>query len=322
MKRNGLIGFLVAEALLLVVFRALQASFGGALPAVMAFPFEQIGAGLRFLSLSGDIGNAAAIALYLAVCLSPIAALLAIRKKRALNGEDGLLVLLSAVLFPVMYQMINPGMIALPMGGAMGQAFGKALLGAAIYVVLSGYAVLRILRLFSVSGMDKLFRCMSVMLSVLSVLFVYMAFGACFDSLLGAIGALKAGNTGNEHLLSASHVFLAAQFAVDALPYILNVLVVFASLKLLREMRQDRYAPETVAATKGLSRLCAAALKATVLANIGFNLLQMVFQKSLMVVNSSVEIPVFSITFVLAVLLMTRFVAENKQLKDDNDLFV
>jgi len=322
MKSKVFLGSLCVEAALCVGLRILQASFTGAFSAAMAFPFEQIGLGLRTLSLSGGAGNVAAIVIYIAVSLLPAAALPILRKKRELCAEDGLLGLLSAALFAVLYLMINPGVIGALTGGVAGQSVGKAILGGIAYSVLCGYFVLRVLRLFFTGGTDKLVRYMSVMLCLLNVLFVYLVFGACFDGLLNSITALQAGNTGNENMLGASYIFLIMQFMVDALPYALNVFVVFAALRLLDEMRTDRYSAETVAATGRMSRLCAVALAATVLSNICFNLLQLLFIKSLMVVNGSVQIPVFSITFVLAALLLTRFITENKQLKDDNDMFV
>jgi hypothetical protein len=322
MKQKILMVFLGAEALACVLFGILQTSFTGAFSAVMAFPFEQLGMGLRSLSLSSGLGNTAAIIVYFAASLLPIAALLILRKKRKLCAEDGLLGLLSAVLFGILYIMINPGLISTGTGGIAAQSVGKAILGGMVYSVLCGYFVLRVLRLFSNGGTEKLVRYMSVMLRLLNVLFVYLIFGACFNGLLNSIAALQAGNVGNEHLLGASYVFLILQFVVDALPYAFNVLVVFAALRLLDEMRLDRYSIETVAAAGQISRLCAAALMAMVLANIGFNLLQLLFAKSLVVINSSVQIPIFSITFVLAALLLTRLVTENKQLKDDNDMFI
>jgi len=288
----------------------------------MAFPFEQIGIVLRSLSLSNWLGNAAAIVVYTAASLLPIAALLILRKKRKLCMEDGLLGLLCVVLFAVLYVMINPGVMNTWTGRAVDQSVGKAILGVVVYSVLCGYLILRILRLFSYGGMEKLFRYMAVMLSLLSVLFVYLVFGACFSGLLNSIEALQAGNVGNEHLLGASYVFLVLQFLVDAVPNAFNVLIVIVALRMLDEMRIDRYSAETVAAAGQISRLCAVALVTTVLVNIGFNLLQLIFAKSLAVINSSVQIPVFSITFVLAALLLTRLVTENKQLKDDNDMFI
>ena len=322
MKQKILMGSLCAEALACVLFCILQTSFTGAFSAVMAFPFEQIGMGLRSLSLSSEFGNAAAIVIYFAASLLPITAVLILRKKRKLCAEDGSLVLLSAVLFAVLYIMINPGVISTWTGGIAAPSIAKAILGGMVYSVLCGYFVLRVLRLFSNGATEKLIRYISVMLRLLTVLFVYLIFGACFNGLLNSIAALQAGNAGNEHLLGASYVFLVLQFLVDALPYSFIVLVVFAALRLLDEMRADRYSAETVAAAERISRLCVAALVAMVLANVGFNLLQFLFAKSLVVINSSVQIPIFSITFILAALLLTRLVTENRQLKDDNDMFI
>jgi len=322
MKRKIFIGILMVEALLCVMLRILQASFAGVFSAVMAFPFEQIGFALRLLSLSGGLGNTAAIAIYFIVSLLPAAVILVLWKKRGVSAEDCLLGLLSAVLFAVLYLMINPGVIGTLMGGMVGTSVGKAVLGGMVYSVLCGYLVLRVLRLFSLGGTDKLVRYMAVMLGLMAALFVYLVSGACFGALLDSIWVLRAGNTGNEHLLGASYVFLVLQFIVDALPYVLDVFVIFAAIRLLDEFRTNRYSAEAVAATERMSRLCVVVLTATVLSNIVFNLLQLLFAKSLMVINSSVEIPVFSITFVLAALLLTRFVSENKQLKDDNDMFI
>jgi len=263
-----------------------------------------------------------AIILYVAVSLLPIAALLVIRKKRNLSAEDGLLGLLSVVLFAVLYLMINPGYITMWAGGIVAPSIGKAIMGSMVYSVLLGYFILRVLRLFSDGGTEKLIRYMSVMLRLLNVLFVFIVFGACFSELLTSIAVLRAGNAGNEHLLGTSYVFLVLQFVVDALPYVFNVFVVFAALRLVDEMRSDRYSAETVAAAGRLSRFCAVALATTVLVNVGFNLLQLIFASSLFVMNSSVEFPVFSIIFLLAALLLTRLISESKQLKDDNDLFV
>ena len=322
MKRKVLVGLLGAEAVACVLFCILQTSFTGVFSAVMAFPFEQIGMGLRSLSLSSELGNAAAIVVYIAASLSPVAALVVLRKKRKLCAEDGLLGLLGVVLFTVLYIMINPGIINTWTSGAAPQSVAKAVLGGMVYSLLAGYFILRVLRLFSNSEISMLVRYMSVMLSLLNALFVYSIFGAGFNGLLNSISELRAGNAGNEHLLSASYVFLVLQFVVDALSGVFNILIVFSVLRLLEEMRSDRYSAQTVTATRRVSRLCSTALVTMIIANISFNLLQLIFAKSIFVINSSVQIPLFSIIFVLAALLLTRLLTENKQLKDDNDMFI
>jgi hypothetical protein len=336
MKHKTLWLLLIAEAAACVVLTLLQASLSGVFSAAMAFPFEQIGLVLRSLSLSGIIGDIAAWLLYIALSLSPALVLLILLIKRRFRPEDALLGVLSAVLFAVLYLMTNPAAIARLAGDAAMLPAGKAVLGVTAYSVLCGYLVLKLLRLFFAGGIEKLGKYMAVLLYLLNLLFVYLAFGACFGELLDSLKALSGGNTGSGPVLpldapslplggrspDVSYVFLVLQYAVNALPYILNVFVVFAALRLLDEMRSDRYSQASVAAAERLSRLCGAALAATVLAGIAFNVLQLIFSRALLNVNSTVQIPVLSIAFVLAVLLLARFIAENKRLKDDNDLFV
>lgn len=322
MKRSTYYMFLCVEAVLCVVLCILQVSFTGVFSSITAFPFEQIGLGLRNLSLSGGPGNAAAIVIYAAVSLLPAAVLLVLSKKRSLHAEDGLLILLSIVLFAVLYLMINPGSIGMLTGGLTEYSAGKSLLGVIVYSIVCGHLVLRLLRLFNGGGTDALVRYMSAILHLLNMLLVYIIFSTCLGYLFDSIASLKAGNAGNEHLLGASYFFLALQFIVGALPYAMDIFVVFAALRLLREMQTDRYSEKTVTAAERMSRLCTAALTVTVLSNIGLNLFQLLFAKSLMVIDTAVQIPIFSMTFVLAALLLTRFVTENKQLKDDNDTFI
>ncbi len=322
MKPRTFLILLGMEAVLCVVLSMMQEAFSGVFTAAMAFPFEQIGILLRSLSLLRGIGNIAAIVIYTAISLIPAVAFLMLRKKRKLYLEDRLLILLSAALFVVLYVMINPGVISRLLGKASGLAVSKAILGGTVHSVLCGYLILRVLRLCFASGTEKLQQYMTVLLRLLNALFVYVIFGACFNDLLDSIAALRAGNTGNEHLLGVSYAFLVLQYAVDALPYVFNVLVVFAGIRLLGEIQADRYSNESVEAAGKLSHLCGAALAATVLTNIGFNLLQLLFARSLMIINSSLKIPILSVGFVLGALLLSRLLAENKQLKDDNDMFI
>jgi hypothetical protein len=319
MKRRMYGGLLAVEAAACIASMLVQASFAGVFSAMAAFPFEQIGLGLRALSLSGGPGNVAAIVLYAAVSLAPVGVLFLLRKQRKLLPEEGLLGIFSIALFAVLYLMINPGVMGIP---ADVLATGKMVLGGALYSILCGYFVLRALRLFLQSDVERLTKYMSVMLGLLGVLLVYVVCGTCFGGLLNSFTSLRAGNVGNEHDLGTSYVFLWLQFAVDVLPYVLDVWVIFAALRLLDAVRADRYSEGAVAATTRLSRYCAVALVVTVLTNMGFNLLQLLFAKMLRSVNVSVSIPIFSIVFVLAALLLTRFVAENKQLKDENDAFI
>ena len=146
---------LAVEAVLCVLLTALKTPVGDAFVSAMAFPFEQIGLGLRALSLSGAVGNVFAFLLYIAICLLPVGALLLIKRKRNMLPEDGLLLVLSITLFFIIYWMINPGNMA---GLFHGIPAGKAVLGGTVYSILIAYFILRILRLFRTSEVDRLQR--------------------------------------------------------------------------------------------------------------------------------------------------------------------
>ncbi len=334
MKRKTLWFLLAAEAALCILLQLLKASFASIYTTTLAFPFEQIGLGLRALSLSGWAGNAAAVTLYAAICLTPLVYMAVRTRQRRLQREDWLLVALSAALFGVLYLMINPSLIAWLFGSSAAIPVGKAVLSGTIYSVVVAYAVLILLRLFSGGNTSLLFRYLAAMLALLGALFVYLAFGSCFGNLLDSFVSLQAGNAGSELLqgtfgeplggrqLGLSYCFLIIQFMLNALPYVLDVFIIFAALRLLDELRADRYSAASVAAASRLSRLCGMALAATAIASLAFNLLQLLFAKALLVINSTVQIPLTSLAFVLAVLLLARFVSENKQLKDDNDMFI
>jgi len=322
MKRKTLAALLCVEATILFVLSIVQSSFSDSFSSIMAFPFEQIGQGLRYLSLSNDLGNVIAIIIYLVLSLLPIAVLFLLRKKRVFVIEDGLLITLSIVLFVVLYIMTNPGSISTLPNSTVGQSIKKTALGCTIYSVLCGYIILRLLRLFSIGGADQLIRYMKVVLICLNLFFVYMVFGVCFGFLLESIASLKANNTGNELLQGTSYVFLVFQFVVDSLPLILNILVVFAALELLEVMQIDHFSDKAISVAKRLSRLCSVALVTTILVGIGFNFLQLMFAKSILTWNASVQIPLLSIIFMLAALLLTQLISESKSLKDDNNMFV
>lgn len=325
MKKKLWICLLAAEAAACIAFCLLQSRFSGIFTDLLAFPFQQLGLGLRALSLSGTAGNAAAIVLYLALCLSPAAVLLVMKRRRPLHGEDALLGLLAVLLFPVLYFSVNPGLFTISAQTAAD--FGIALLGGCAWSVLVAWAVLRLLRTLSEAGTERLQRYLSMLLGVLAVYFVFAAFGVCFAELLASLGKLHEGNQGYEFWGSSGPMamtegFLALQWAVSALPYLLDLVIIHGARLLLAELAADRYSEAAVAAADRLAALCRKALVAVVLTNVGFNLLQIFFADSLLVIDGFLYLPLFSVSFVLAALLLARFLAENRQLKQDNDLFI
>ena len=321
MRRNLFCLFLLAEAAICIICNCVKLNVSGALPAIMAFPFAQIGALLRALSLSGGIWNAAALVVYIALSLLPVALILYICKKRTLRAEDSLLAVLSILLFVALYLMINPGEMTRYLGEAAG-GLGRPLLGGSIYAVVIGYAVLRALRHFFTANVNALQTYLKGLLYALVAVFVFAICGVCFGDLMRAFADLTEGNVGNEQFLGASYVFLALQYAVDMLPYGMDIWVSFMAIHLLHQCAKGRYVQETVLAAERLARVCGYTLAATVTSHIAFNLLQLVFARYLWVVNGSAQIPLLSTAFVLAAFLFARYIRDGRSLKEDNDLFI
>jgi hypothetical protein len=322
MKKRTLAILLGCEAVLCLLLQFVGEILPKVFTTLLAFPYEQIGMGLRALSLTGNFGNLLAIALYAFLCLSPVFMLMLLKKKRLPYPEDYLLILLSLALFATIYFMINPSMLGPLMGSLWGVNMGKAILGGMVYSVLIGYIILRVLRLFYEAEMTSLQKYLSVLLCVMNMLFVYYVFGACIGELKESFASLLASNTGNEQNLGMTYIFLVLKYLVNVLPYGLNIIVVFAALNLLEELGADRYSDTAVTAAEKLSRLCGISLATTILSLILFNILQLVFIKSLFVIKGTIQIPFTSVAFILGVLLLAQYIKENKQLKDDNDMFI
>jgi len=293
-----------------VVFVLSPATSAGVLTYIFSFPYAQMALGLRALSLPGGVGNVIAIILYVLICLAPIGFMPFIRNRKP---EDAMLMIISIVLFFVMYYMINPGLT--PMAGGI----EGAVLGGIVHSIVLAYVIARVLRLAITAPAERLGRYMAVMLHLLNILFVFMIFGVILSQMVESFAVLRAGNTGQ---LGTTYIFLVLRHVVGAIPYGFNIIIVFAALRLLTAFSEDKYSAETVCAAKYVSKICAVSLIVTVITAAGFNLLQFMFIRQLVVVNSNLDFPVTSILFVLGALLLTRYIAENKQLKDENDQFV
>ena len=334
-NQRSLLIFLGVEALLLLALVLLGATDGLWASGLLGFPFVQIGYGLRVLSLLGGAGTVLALVVYIVISASPLFWLVWLWKKRELFPEDCLLVVLSILTFFTLYYMVNPGLIPgiADFLWSDGGAFYQSLYSGTIYGLLFCYAILRIVRLLKGAEKAALQKYLAVLLRILAVVFVYLAFGACVQNLLAEMENLRAGNTmiveGWHPILGLtysglgiSYGFLVLRCLANMVPYLLDVAVTLAALDLLTAMEADRYSDESIQASEKLSHLCVVSLSVTVVVTALLNLLQLMFLGELHTVHINVYVPVLSVAFVLAVLLLNRLLGENKSLKEENDLFI
>lgn len=286
------------------------------LDLLFTFPYELIAKGLRVWSLSGQSGNMAAFVVYLLICFAPILYGMWSLWKRGIKPEDALLPVLSGILAVGIYRMINPHTMPLPEV----QQGMKILYSMAANAVLGGYGIIRLLLRFFRADMRQLQKYLIRLLWFLGLVFIggILLRIAIFP---GSIKALQENNTGADSLL-LSYINLAAEAAIEILPYGLDIWVCMAARGLLQVQIAAPHTEQVLQKAKRLTLTCARALIILVCSNITLHVLQLFWAPALHVLNSALSIPIFSIAFVLVALLAAKLLQENKELKDSNDLFI
>jgi len=322
MKKKPFVILIICEAVFCLLFQILQTAYPEWFSAMLAFPFEQMGNMLRTLSLSGSIGNAIAIFVYILFGLIPCAVYWDLKKRKKARKTDLFLIVLSVLIFAVTYYMINPGLFTVTIPGT-----SKLILGMTFYSVLASYIVLRILEKCKHADIKWLGKGLRVLLYMVVILFVFVIFSECFGSLPASIKALQESNSVADFYyetpnLTMTYVFMVLQSLVNAIPYVLDIAVVFAISKMMDAMKTNMYSEEAIAETEKLAKLCWRALVITVSSSMAFNLLQVFMRNQLLQVNLDITIPIFSIIFLFAVLFLAKYMGESQKIKQELDMFI
>ena len=312
MKHKALMIMLVCEVVLLFILVLLTNRFPGLFSSMMAFPFEQIAIGIKALSKTGRVGNGMAAALWVGISLLPLIPTLRYRQNKAAVMEKISLYSLSCVLLLALYGMINPHVFCSFIPEPEGEYLTvvKAIIGVSVWSVIVLCVVLRIIRLFRLSDKVSLLRYLRMILHILCLLFA----AAAVISLGSSLTALSSQKV-SDNIINALRAVIAST------PYVLDIAIIISTLNLFDiAMTEDQNG--IVNAAEKLSKICCVALGITVALSAIFNVLQIILMRQLTNVATTVEIPIISIMFVGVVLLLSRLLVENKQLRDDNSLFI
>lgn len=292
---------------------------------VLGFPYEQIGEGLRGLSLSGNIGNVVAIILYIGFGLLPVIVFFILWKTKKLCKWDILLPVISALLFAVMYLLINPGYLELHVPEGRGMV-----LGGTIHSAWVTYMVLRFVHSFSGGDEKKIYKGFVVVLWAMLIVFlgqIVLEFGYTLPQ---NILALKEGNHivhGNGDItystdLGLTYVFFGLQSLVRALTFVFHIGITSMGLALMKALAENKYSAKVFVIAEKLVKKSKTYLTISASTQVIFNILQLVFADKLYNISVKITIPVFSIVFFLVVWFVARYIRENQQLKHDNDMFI
>lgn len=288
---------------------------------IFTFPFGQIGEALRALSLASPAGNIAAMVIYLFLSITPVLYLVyrVARQKKAPDAIDILLIMMSVMLFIMMYLMVNPGYINSGLYGAMP---GKgAALAMTFWSMVVGYVVLKCMRASAGTDEKKLAKYLKlILIAVAAVIAINIILGI-FTEVIPAARGIKEidAQLNSDHNTS---IFLWIKYFADKVPSVLNIVVIIHTIKMVDQLRLDRYSQAAIAAAENLSRICRISVTVMILTSIAVNLFQFLVWTKVYKTSYVVDIPLLSIVICIAVLLLAKFFASDKAMKEDHDMII
>lgn len=288
---------------------------------IFTFPFGQIGEALRTMSLDSSAGNIAAMVIYLLISVMPMLYLAdrVARQKKEPDAIDILLIMMSVMLFIMMYFMVNPGYINSNLYGAMP---GKgAALAMTFWSMVIGYVVLKCIKASIGTDEKKLARYLKlILIAVAAVIGINIILGIFTEVIPAARGIREIDEQLNNDYNTS--LFLWIKYFADKVPSVLNIVVIIHAVKMVDQLRLDRYSQETISAAENLSRICRISVTVMILISIAVNLFQFLVWTKVYKTSYVVDIPLFSIAMCIAVLLLSKFFASDKALKEDNDMII
>ncbi len=322
--KNRLILILIIEAIfcILIAYQELPIIKNGG--SMISLPFDFLASILRKLSLSSSLGNVFAIILYALICLIPILIFIRLKIQKKNTKLDYMLIILSFALFIFIYAMINPKTMNL------NNIFANTTISGIIYSFILSYLILKYLEKFYKNDVENrsLQKYIKDTLIVLTVFLVGIIFAVHFKEFLLSTSHIEPNGDIIDILFRQPigkplpYILLFIRTILNILPYILDIIIAFLIIDLIDERIIDKYSNNSLNASNKLAKNCKNFLVIIVIANLIFNIMQLVFINEIPPSDFKFDLPVFSIIFAVSSLILAKFMRENKELKDENDLFV
>lgn len=289
----------------------------------MTFPWEQLGRGLRSLSLSGTAGNAVAWIVFAALGALPLAALLFLWHKRRLQKADILLAALSIALFIGLWFFINPAYMDLYLSPVPAGGISKYALAAVIDSLLLTWLLLRGVAYYEKMTHGKLFACLRLLLDFYALLLAVGVLWQEGSSFRASCASLQESNTASpSSLVSVSIFFLALQAANGLLPDMAQIALMLMLGSFLGSFGKDAFGQEALGKMEGLQTASRRLLVLVLSVNVGCNILQLLFSRFLLSSFHRLPFPLSELIVLLGVRTLSYLYLESRRLKEDNDMFI
>ncbi len=315
MKPKKLMFFLTAAAVIMAVLLIILTRTGmyrhDSAILLLVFPFVPVYRLAAKLSEGGGIRSGLAAAVWVLISLLPLIPAVKIRGKKEVLAERLVWCALSVFLFIIPFNGFRlSGSPGLSFGGMEQLTYCLLLWSLAVTAV-----ILYLVRLFKRGDTSKLYSYLRMILMILAFFVTIKIVLALMTSGLLDLFFSGAGMNGY------SIAYRGLMFLLIAVPAILEIWVIFAALDFIDCVLSEEQ-EGIVQFSKQLSAVCCRALSITVIFCTVIELALFFFIGKTENVDFSLNLPFTQILFVLMTLLFSRLITENRELRDDNSLFI
>jgi len=292
---------------------------------ILSMPFDLIGKGLRWLSLSSLAGNIAALLLYVAFSLTPLLYLASKVNRHKLNKSDILLPILSIYNFYMIYEFINPQLMLNRTFNLLSDAsfipMAKLSFSIVFYTLLIAYLILNMISHLSDNPTDNKLGTLCTSLSRILVMLsgLYTFFISYFISFVLFKNIDK---YVIENQKSINFYYLIIDYVLEALPIIFSIFTLLSGVGLLMAMVTDHMKENEFLAAKRMSIISKQAVYVTVISNIASNALPFLLSNLLNDTDYKLNISLAPLVIAFLAMILSGYFKESMELYDDNNMII
>lgn len=284
--------------------------------SLLTAPLWLIGNGLRWLSLSGVVGNLIAWGLVIVATIAPLIYLEVRNLGKRCVAADWLLPILSIQIGSLLYFLVNPTLTHYPAGLPLSDGFAL-MYGWGLVATAVGYVFLRVLKRVDLDATSG--RLLPSLLNVGGLILVGLSSYNHLALLLIRIQSVRDANTGD---VAFTVAVLSVLALCSLMPAVLGGMTLLWSGDVASALMNDPYGEETIALCGKTANWCNQVAVCTVLVTVGCNLAQILLASKLYQANITVELPLLTLLLSSALYLLCHYISGAKELADDNDSII
>ena len=297
---------------------------------LMYIPFDLLGKGLRFLSLSSALGNGAAIAVYLSLAFIPLVYWLIKRKRGNRDTAGFLLPIISIYSLFLIYFFINPGMMVqrlFPEYGSEVMVISiKAILAFLFWGMWLSYFLLKsadtVLAPVSYPKSIPMIRQLQLLLKLGAYLYtIIYSFFMIIPVLTEVSGIVQTeGAAETAGFIKISLHFLI--YIINSIPVAITVLIYVKGFLLFEAMADKHLKEEEQTAAIALGGVSKIGIYGVVICGLASNILKVIMCGYLKDITVNIYLPLFPLITAFVSMILSGYFKEAGKLKENDELYI